>query len=171
MLEQGCKCNCGSDCNCNGLSEEATNKIKEIINAHKDMEGALIEVLHQVQDYYGYLPFEVQKLISEEMNIPLPDVYGVVTFYTRFTIEPTGKYRINVCLGTACYVKGAQQIYDELKKKLNIKEGEVTPDGKFSIQAARCVGACGLAPVMLVNEDVYGKVTVDMLDGILGKYE
>ncbi|HAN09259.1 MAG TPA: NADH-quinone oxidoreductase subunit NuoE [Clostridiales bacterium] len=169
MLEN--KCKCGGDCGCNGLSVEATNKIKEIIDSHKEQEGALIEVLHEVQDYYGYLPFEVQKLISEEMNIALADIYGVVTFYTRFTTEPTGKYRISVCLGTACYVKGSQRIYDKIKEKLNIKEGEVTPDGKFSLDAARCVGACGLAPVMLVNEDVYGKVTTDMVDEILGKYE
>ncbi|HCC06981.1 MAG TPA: NADH-quinone oxidoreductase subunit NuoE [Clostridiales bacterium] len=169
MLEN--KCNCGDGNNCNKISEEAINKIKDIIESHKEQEGALIEVLHEVQDYYGYLPFEVQKLISEEMGIALADIYGVVTFYTRFTIEPTGKYRISVCLGTACYVKGSQKIYDKIKEKLNIKEGEVTPDGKFSLDAARCVGACGLAPVMLVNEDVYGKVTADMIDEILGKYE
>ncbi|HBY19880.1 MAG: NADH dehydrogenase [Clostridiales bacterium GWE2_32_10] len=168
MLEN--KCSCGGECGCKALSGEAVSKIKEIIASHKDQEGALIEVLHEVQDYYGYLPFEVQKLISEEMNIALVDIYGVVTFYTAFNTEPAGKYRISVCLGTACYVKGSQKVYDKIKDLLKINEGEVTPDGKFSLQAARCVGACGLAPVMLVNDEVHGKVTADMVEEILKSY-
>jgi len=158
--------------NCEALTEEAKQKIKEIISANMDKEDALIEVLHKVQDYYGYLPYNVQALIADEMNIPLADVYGVVTFYARFSTEPVGKYRISVCLGTACYVKGSQDIYDALMKKLNLSEGNmITPDKKFSLDSARCVGACGLAPVMMINEEVYGRVTPDMLDDILAKYE
>lgn len=153
------------------LSQDQIKDIKSIINKLKDDDGALIEVLHEVQDYYGYLPFEVQKLISEEMDVSLSEIYGVVSFYSRFTIDPVGKYRISVCLGTACYVKGAQKVLDALIKKLNVEVGEVTEDGKFSIEEARCLGACGLAPVMMINEEVYGKVTPDMLDDILAKYE
>ncbi len=160
-----------SCCKQEALTEEQKGKIGEIIDGLIDKEGSLIEVLHHVQDYYGYLPFIVQKEISERMNIPLPDIYGVVTFYSRFSLEPVGKYKISVCLGTACYVKGAQNIYDALKEKLDLKDKNITDDRKFSLDSARCVGACGLAPVMLINEDVYGRITPDDLEKILAKYE
>ena len=158
--------------NCEVLAEDAKAKIREIIAAHKDVESPLIEILHQVQDYYGFLPYNVQAFIADEMNIPLSDIYGVVTFYARFTTEPVGRNRISVCLGTACYVKGSQALYDALKQKLKLTDDcLVTPDKKFSLDTARCVGACGLAPVVMINDDVYGKCTPAMLDDILAKYE
>ena len=117
------------------------------------------------------LPMEVQKMISDGTGIPLEKIYGVVTFYSQFSLSPKGKYRISVCLGTACYVKGSGDIYNALMEKLGIVGGECTPDGKFSLDACRCVGACGLAPVMMVNDEVYGRLTVDDIDDILAKYE
>lgn len=154
------------------LTDEAKEKIKQIIIENSDRESPLIEILHKVQDYYGYLPYSVQAFIADEMKVPLADIYGVVTFYARFSTEPVGKYRISVCLGTACYVKGSQAIYDALVKKLGFSEGKmITDDKKFSLDSARCVGACGLAPVLMINEDVYGRVTPAMLDDILKKYE
>jgi NADP-reducing hydrogenase subunit HndA len=134
------------------------------------LKGALIPVLHEAQSIYGYLPEPVQRVISEGLNVPLTDVYGVVTFYTQFTMEPKGEIKVAVCLGTACYVKGANNIIDRLEQKLGIKTGEVTEDGKFSLDATRCLGACGLAPVMMVNDDVYGKLSIDEVDGIINKY-
>jgi NADP-reducing hydrogenase subunit HndA len=128
-------------------------------------------VLQKAQEIYGYLPVEVQKIIAERMGIPLEEVYGVVSFYSQFSLNPKGKYAISVCLGTACYVRGSQQILDRLSRKLGIGPGEITPDGKFSLDATRCLGACGLAPVMVVNGEVYGKLTPEKLDGILAKYE
>ena len=158
--------------NCEVLAEDAKAKIREIIDSCKDMQDPLIEILHRVQDYYGFLPYNVQAFVAKEMNIPLSDIYGVVTFYARFTTEPVGKYRISVCVGTACYVKGSQALYDALKEKLKLGDDKlITDDKKFSLDSARCVGACGLAPVLMINEDVYGKVTPAMLDDILAKYE
>ena len=119
---------------------------------------------------YGYLPIEVQTIIAEGLDIPLEEVYGVVTFYAQFSLYPKGQYKVSVCLGTACYVKGSGDIYDRLQQRLGIQGGQCTPDGKFSLEACRCVGACGLAPVMTVNEDVYGKITPDDVDEILAKY-
>lgn len=149
---------------------EQEEKLLGIIAAHKDDPGALMPVLQQAQEVYGYLPIEVQKIISNEMNIPLEKIYGVVTFYSQFSLMPKGRYKISVCLGTACYVKGSGDIYNKLIEKLGIVGGECTPDGKFSLEACRCIGACGLAPVLTVNEDVYGRLTVDDIDGILAKY-
>ena len=126
--------------------------------------------MQKAQEIYGYLPIEVQTIIAEEMDISLEKVYGVVTFYAQFSINPKGKYKISVCLGTACYVKGSGDIYNKLQEKLGIAGGEITPDGKFSLDACRCIGACGLAPVLTVNEDVYGRLTVDDVDKILEKY-
>ena len=146
-------------------------KLQEIITKHKDTRGSLIQVLHEAQDLYGYLPMEVQLKIAEGLNVPLAEVYGVVSFYTQFTTNPKGKYRISVCMGTACYVKGSQEILDKFREKLGINTGECTEDGKFSLDACRCIGACGLAPVVTVNDDVYGKLTADMVDDILKKYE
>ena len=128
-------------------------------------------IMQKAQEIYGYLPIEVQTIISDETGIPLEKIYGVSTFYAMFSLNPKGKYRVSVCLGTACYVKGAQAIYDKIAEILKISEGECTPDGKFSLDACRCVGACGLAPVMLVNEDVYGRITADDVPGILAKYQ
>ena len=132
--------------------------------------GELINILHAAQGLFGYLPPEVQQVIAAELNIPVSRVYGVVTFYSFFTMTPKGKYPISVCLGTACYVKGSGDILNKIKEKLGIQEGECSPDGKYSIDATRCIGACGLAPVMTVNDDVYGKLTVDELDDIFAKY-
>lgn len=149
---------------------EQEKELKEVIAKHKDQKGALMPVLQQAQDIYGYLPIEVQTMIAEGLDIPLEEVYGVVTFYAQFSLYPKGQYKVSVCLGTACYVKGSGDIYDRLQQRLGIQGGQCTPDGKFSLEACRCVGACGLAPVMTVNEDVYGKITPDDVDEILAKY-
>ena len=127
-------------------------------------------ILSDIQKEYGYIPLEVQELVSERTGISVAEIYGVVTFYSFFSLKPKGKYAIGVCLGTACYVKGAGDIYDKLQEKLGIAGGECTPDGKFSLEACRCIGACGLAPVLTVNEDVYGRLTKDDVEGILAKY-
>ncbi len=153
-------CNCGGD-----------DKIAKIIEKHKDERGALIPVLHEVQEYCGHLPLEVQKQVAEGLNISLAEVYGVVSFYSQFTTQPKGKFSINICLGTACYVKGAGPILDKLKERLGINVGECTEDGKFSIDACRCIGACGLAPVLTVNDEVHGRLTIDDVDKIVLKYE
>ncbi len=152
-----------------GTKEQEAELLK-VIASHKDDKGALMPVLQQAQGIYGYLPIEVQTIISNEMDIPLEKIYGVVTFYSQFSLYPKGKYQISVCLGTACYVKGSGNIYNKLMETLGIEGGECTPDGKFSLDACRCIGACGLAPVMTVNDDVYGRLTVDEIDGILAKY-
>ncbi len=151
-------------------TKEQEAKLHEVISHYKGTKGALIPVLHEAQEIYGYLPIEVQTIISQELGVTMAEIYGVVTFYTQFTTQPKGKYKIGVCLGTACYVKGSGDILNKIKEKLGIKEGECTPDGKFSIDATRCIGACGLAPVLTVNDDVYGKLTVDDVEGILAKY-
>ena len=153
-----------------GTKEQEESLLKVISNL-KDEKGSLMPILQQAQDIYGYLPIEVQTIISNEAGIPLEKIYGVVTFYSQFTLNPKGKYQISVCLGTACYVKGSGEIYSALMEELGIEGGECTPDGKFSLDACRCVGACGLAPVMMINSEVYGRLTVDMLDDILAKYE
>lgn len=151
-------------------TKEQEEKLLKVISEHKGQAGALIPVLHEAQDIYGYLPIEVQKIISDGLDVPMAEIYGVVTFYTQFTTNPKGKYNVAVCLGTACYVKGSGAILDKIKEKLGIDVGECTPDGKYSIEATRCIGACGLAPVLTVNEDVYGRLTVDDVDDILAKY-
>ena len=138
------------------VSEEQRKDILAIVDKYKDTQGALIPVLHEVQEYFGYLPIEVQEIISDNLNVPLAEIYGVVSFYTQFTIQPKGQYAVNVCLGTACYVKGSAKILEKFEEVLGIKAGEVTEDGMFSIDACRCVGACGLAPVAMINGEVYG---------------
>ena len=153
----------------NGTKEQEA-ALMQVIESYKDDKGALMPVLQQAQDIYGYLPIEVQTIISNEMDIPLEKIYGVVTFYSQFSLNPKGKYQISVCLGTACYVKGSGDIYNKLIEKLGIQGGECTADGKFSLDACRCIGACGLAPVLTINDDVYGRLTVDDIDGILEKY-
>lgn len=152
-----------------GTKEQETALLK-VIDDHKDQQGALMPILQKAQDIYGYLPIEVQKVIALQLDIPLEEVYGVVTFYSQFALSPKGKYKVSVCLGTACYVKGSGDVYDKLKQCLKIQGGECTPDGKFSLDACRCIGACGLAPVLTVNDDVYGRLTPDDIETILAKY-
>ena len=146
-------------------------KLLEVIAKYKGQKGALMPVMQEAQDIYGYLPYQVQKIISDEMGIPIEKIYGVATFYAQFSMSPKGKYIVSVCLGTACYVKGAGKILEEVEKSLGIGDGECTADGKFSLEVCRCVGACGLAPVMIVAGDVYGKMTPDRVAGVLAKYE
>lgn len=152
-------------------TEEQKQQLLQMIAELKDQRGSLMPILQKAQDIYGYLPIEVQTMISDETGIPLEKIYGVATFYSQFSLYPKGKYQISVCLGTACYVKGSGDVYNKLMEKLGIEGGQCTPDGKFSLDACRCVGACGLAPVMTINGEVYGKLTVDMIDEILAKYE
>lgn len=149
---------------------EQEKQLKEIIAMHKGEKGAMMPVLQKAQDVYGYLPIEVQTMIAEGLGLSLAEVYGVVTFYAQFNLNPKGENRVNVCLGTACYVKGAGDILARIEKALNVQAGSITSDGKFSLDATRCIGACGLAPVLTVNDEVYGKVTVDDVDTILAKY-
>lgn len=151
-------------------SKEQEAALFQIISEKKDEPGCLMPILQKAQEIYGYLPIEVQTMIADELHIPLEKVYGVVTFYAQFSLNPKGKYKVSVCLGTACYVKGSGDIFNKLQEMLGIGSGECTPDGKFSLDACRCIGACGLAPVLTVNDDVYGRLTVDELDGILKKY-
>ncbi len=164
-----CACSSGSGVAFSGTPEQK-EKLLQVIAEKKNEPGALMPILQQAQEIYGYLPIEVQTIIAEEMDVPLEKVYGVSTFYSQFTLNPKGKYQVSVCLGTACYVKGSGAILEEIENKLGIKNGECTSDGKFSIDACRCVGACGLAPVMLVNDDVYGRMTPDQVEGVLAKY-
>lgn len=154
----------------NGTPEQE-KKLAAVISAHTGDKSSLMTVLQQAQDIYGYLPIEVQTQIAIGLDLPLEEVYGVVTFYSQFSLYPKGEFKISVCLGTACYVKGAGDVFDKFARILNIKSGECTDDGKFSLDACRCIGACGLAPVLTVNDEVYGKVTVDDVDTILAKYK
>ncbi len=144
--------------------------LKSCIDEHRGEAGALMPVLHAAQNIYGYLPVEVQTVIAEELNVPLAEVYGVATFYSQFTLNPKGKHKVSVCLGTACYVKGSDKVLEEVEKELGIKCGECTADRSFSIDSCRCVGACGLAPVMIVDGEVYGRLTAKEVAGILKKH-
>ena len=152
-------------------TKEQEAKLLEVIAKYKDQKGALMPIMQEAQNIYGYLPYQVQKIISDETGIPIEKIYGVATFYAQFSMSPKGKYVVAMCLGTACYVKGAGAVLDEIEKVLKIEDGECTSDGKFSLEVCRCVGACGLAPVMIVDGDVYGKMTPDRVAGILAKYE
>ena len=153
------------------LSESKINFIKEVCKSYGNQPGEVINVLHKVQGEYGYLPAEVQELVAKELGIPVSRVYGIVSFYSFFTMTPKGEHPISVCLGTACYVRGAEKVLDELKRQLGIGVGEVTPDGKFSLTCLRCVGACGLAPVIEVGEKVYGRMTPDRVKDVLAEYK
>ena len=153
-----------------GTAEQEA-ELMSVIAQYKDQDGALIPVLHQAQEIYGYLPIEVQTMIADGLSVPLAEVYGVVTFYTQFSLNPKGEYKVGVCLGTACYVKGSGDILEKFKELLGIDVDGCTPDGKFSLEATRCIGACGLAPVFTINEDVYGRITADDVPGILAKYQ
>lgn len=150
---------------------EQEAKLKEAIERHKDDPGAVMPVLQEAQEIYGYLPIEVQTMVAEGLGVPLEEVYGVSTFYSQFALSPKGKYNISVCLGTACYVKGSGDLLNKLSDILGIGAEECTSDGEFSLTACRCIGACGLAPVLTVNEDVYGRLTVDDIPGIIDKYK
>lgn len=152
-----------------GTAEQEA-ELKKIIEQYKDVPGGTMPVMQQAQNIYGYLPEEVQIMIAEGLGVPLEEVYGISTFYSLYNLNPKGEYKVNVCLGTACYVKGSQQILDKLELRLGCKNGSISPDGKYSIDATRCVGACGLAPVVIINDDVYGRLTPDMVDDILAKY-
>lgn len=142
-----------------------------VIAQHKDEEGALMPVLQKAQDIYGYLPVEVQNAIAAGLDIPVSEVFGVATFYSQFLLNPKGQYPVAVCLGTACYVKGAGKLVEKLESILGIENGAITEDLKFSLEATRCIGACGLAPVLTIGEDVYGRLTPDMLPDIVAKYQ
>jgi NADH-quinone oxidoreductase E subunit len=160
-------------CKCGKLenSDERFQQLDEVIQLYKGKKGALIPVLHRAQEIFGYLPEAVQDRIANGLGIPISEVYGVTTFYSHFTMEPRGRHRIAVCLGTACYVKGAAAIVDEIQKELGIRVGSTTQDECFTLEVTRCLGACGLAPVMMIGDDVYGKVTPDKVKEILKKYE
>ena len=156
-------------CTC-GQNEALFAQLDKVIEAHKDQKGSLISVLHKAQGIFGYLPEEVQAYVAEKMNIPLSEIYGVVTFYALFSMNPKGKYTFNVCLGTACYVKGSGKLIEKLQSELGIGVGETTEDGLFTIEGCRCVGACGLAPVMTVNEKVYGHLVEADIPRLLQEY-
>ncbi|HKL67964.1 MAG TPA: NADH-quinone oxidoreductase subunit NuoE [Bacteroidales bacterium] len=153
------------------LKKQDIDKIKEITASFNNEENELINVLHKCQQHFGYLPAEVQEVISDEMNIPTAKIYGIVTFYSFFTMTPKGKNPISICMGTACYVRGAEKVLDEFKKELGIEAGQTTKDGEFSISSLRCVGACGLAPVVLIGEKTYGRVAPDDVKEILDEYK
>ena len=152
-----------------GTKEQET-KLIEVINNHKSSQGAIMPILQEAQEIYGYLPIEVQKLIAKGLKKPLEEIYGIVTFYSQFSLNPKGKYKISVCLGTACYVRKVSDILEKIERIIGIKGGECTADGQFSLEACRCVGACGLAPVIIINGDVYGRLKVEEVDGIIAKY-
>ena len=146
-------------------------ELKEYIDSVKNSQGVTMQILQKAQGIFGYLPLEVQQFISDETNIPLADIYGVVTFYTQFSTEEKGKHKIGLCLGTACYVKGSQEIMDKLAEELNVKVGKTTEDKLFTLEATRCLGCCGLAPVMMIDDDVYGKMEPQKIKEILKKYK
>jgi NADH-quinone oxidoreductase, E subunit len=152
-------------------TKEQEERLFAIIEAHNNQKGALMPILQEAQEVYGYLPVEVQQIVADSMDIPLEEVYGVVSFYAQFNLNPKGQYKIAVCLGTACYVKGSQQVIDRIAEKLSLQPGEISQDGKYSLDATRCIGACGLAPVMTVNDDVYGRLVPEDVDKILEKYQ
>ena len=152
-----------------GTAEQEA-KLNALIEKYKGDKSRLMAVMQGAQDIYGYLPVEVQNKIAEGMDVPLEKVYGVATFYAQFSLTPKGNYHIAVCLGTACYVRGSGDIYDKLQEVLGISGDECTADRKFSLTASRCIGACGLAPVLTVNEDVYGRLTTKDVEGIVAKY-
>lgn len=160
-----CQCKCGAG------GENQYAFIDRIIEKYKDEKGAMIPILHEVQQEKGYLPEDVQAYIAQKMGVPLSEVYGIVTFYALFNTQPRGKHRISVCLGTACYVRGAGKILEELEKQLNVKVGGTTADGQFTLEACRCLGACGLAPVLTVDEHVHGRLTTKDVADLIAKYQ
>mgnify|MGYP001480271146 CR=1 FL=1 len=153
-----------------GTAEQEA-KLLEMIERRKNDPGAIMPILQEAQDIYGYLPIEVQTIIAEKLDVSLEEIFGVATFYSQFSLTPKGKYNVSVCLGTACYVKGAAAVLDQITKQLQIQPEECSADGLFSLTACRCIGACGLAPVMTVNDDVYGRLVPEDIEGILAKYK
>ena len=156
------KCQCGNNCK--------DERIEKILSKYEKNKSNLIQILNEVQETYGYIPESVQLEISKYLGMEMAEIYGVITFYARFTLKPKGKYNVAVCLGTACFVKGSERVLERVKQKLGIDVGQTTPDGKFSIEATRCIGACGLAPVFTVNDEVYGKATPELVDKVLDEY-
>lgn len=154
---------------CNG--NEYDKELLEIAKKYQGRSQDIIEALHEVQNLYGYISSDAQRCLSTYLNISMAEIYGIITFYSRFKLKPKGKYNIQVCLGTACYVKGSATIMEAFEKELNIKSGDITEDGMFSLEEVRCIGACGLAPAIVVNEDVYGKMTADKVHEIIEKYK
>ena len=152
------------------IKEQDLKKIQEICKAHNNEPGELINILQSTQEHFGYLPAEVQEAVAQELDIAVAKVYGVVTFYSFFTMIPQGRYPISICTGTACYVRGADTVLQEFKRQLGIEVGETSEDGKFSINCLRCVGACGLAPVVLVGDKTYGRVAPDDVKDIIAEY-
>ncbi|MBT9157192.1 MAG: NADP-reducing hydrogenase subunit HndA [Firmicutes bacterium] len=155
---------------CDGARDPKYDEVDKVIAKYRNLEGALIMILHQTQEIFGYLPEDVQRYVAKGLSIPLADVYGVTTFYSYFSLTPRGKYRIAVCMGTACYVRGAGSLVSAFEKELAVKVGGTTPDRLFTLEVSRCIGACGLAPVLTVNEDVYGNIGPERVSGILAKY-
>ncbi len=153
------------------LRKEDVDKINEICDSFDNEPLELINILHKTQEHFGYLPAEIQEATASKLNIPVAQVYGVVTFYSFFTMTPRGRHPISICMGTACYVRGAEKVLDEFKKELAIQVGQTTADGKFSLSSLRCVGACGLAPVVLIGEKTYGRVAPDDVQDILKEYQ
>ena len=156
---------------CECIENKIKKEVQEIMTPYKEEKDNLIPILNEIQEKYGYIPKTAQLEVSKYLNIPMAEIFGVITFYSRFTLEPKGKYNISVCLGTACFVKGSQAILDRLKERLKLEEGRTSEDGKFSIDTTRCVGACGIAPVFTVNGEVYGHATVKKLDEVLKQLE
>lgn len=153
------------------IPQDKTDKLLAICQEHGNQAGELINVLHKAQHLFGYLPAEVQRIVAQQLNIPVSKVYGVVTFYSFFSMMPKGEHPISVCMGTACYVRGAEKVLDEFRRVLNINVGETTADGKYSLSSLRCVGACGLAPVVLIGEKVFGRVVPGDIEKILRELE
>ncbi len=151
-------------------TKEQRAQLHAAIDELRDTKGCLMPIMQKAQDIYGYLPYEVQKMISDDMGIPMEKIYGVATFYSMFNLYPKGRHQVAVCLGTACYVKGSGNIFQEVQNQLGIEGGQCTPDRRFSLDACRCVGACGLAPVMMIDGEVYGRLSVGDLEGIFAKY-
>lgn len=151
-------------------NKEKYEALQNVIDELRNEPGALMPIMQRAQDIFGYLPEEVQNYIAKELDIPVSDIYGVATFYAQFNLEPKGKYIISVCMGTACYVKGSQAVLDKLEEVLGVPAGRTTADGMFTLNATRCLGACGLAPVIMVNDDVYGRLTPAQIPGIIEKY-
>ena len=153
---------------CNGCKVDP--KLEKIAQRYKGVKGGIIGALHEVQDTYGYISTTAQKYLSKELDVPMSEIYGIITFYSRFSLAPKGKYNIQVCMGTACYVKGSEKVLNRFKEKLGIEEGQTTKDGKFSLESVRCIGACGLAPAIVINKEVYGKMDVKKVDELIEEY-
>lgn len=155
-------------CDC---TAELYDQLDAIIARHRGQQNALITVLHQAQELFGYLPKDVQIKVAEGLNVPISEVYGVITFYALFSLKPKGKYKIQACKGTACYVRGADKVMERIEQELGVKFGDTTDDGKFSLEVVRCLGACGLGPVIMINDDVHARLKPDMIPGILRSYQ